>query len=275
MATKAKIEATFPKNSQEFRDAEKYIKALYGLASMLETPAVNVLLAGVEKRPEATLGDLMDFMATYNLRFGAAETPRQKAVYRKLYPMLDKLRDEVVPVPGSNPRPDRPRTPPSPARSSRGSATTPPRPSPRPHPSRSERFERDHDPTTHPSRGRGGFRSFPFREPEEEIPFRLLSLLGVLQSQIIDPVRPNGVDHRLSGDHRHLQRRSRERIDRHAGHPGRAADFAEIGWHGGVGQLPASHRDQASRCSRVDQISRARQGDRRIVGVEQLEEGIR
>ena len=34
------------------QSAEKYVKALYGLASMLETPAVNVLLAGVEKRPE-------------------------------------------------------------------------------------------------------------------------------------------------------------------------------------------------------------------------------
>ena len=205
----------------------------------------------------------MDFMATYNLRFGAATTGRQKAVYRKLYPMLAKLRDEVTPTRAAHrPRPPRPATT-SPARSSEGSVTTRPRSRTRPRPSRSERFERDHDPTTHPSRGRGGFRSFPFREPEEEIPFRLLSLLGVLQSQIIDPVRPNGVDHRLSGDHRHLQRRSREGIDRHAGHPGRSADFAEIGWHGGVGQLPASHRDQASRCSRVDQISRARQGDRR------------
>ena len=103
MATKAKVEATFPQNSQERRDAEKYIRAIYGLASMLETPAVNVLLAGVEKRPDATLGDLMDFMATYNLRFGAAETDRQKAVYRKLYPMVARLRDEIVPVPGSNP----------------------------------------------------------------------------------------------------------------------------------------------------------------------------
>jgi hypothetical protein len=105
MATKAKVEATFPQNSQERRDAEKYIRAIYGLASMLETPAVNVLLAGVEKRPEATLGDLMDFMATYNLRFGAAETTRQRAVYMKLYPVMAKLRDEVVPVPGSNPPP--------------------------------------------------------------------------------------------------------------------------------------------------------------------------
>ncbi len=95
MATKAKVEATFPQNSQERRDAEKYIRAIYGLASMLETPAVNVLLAGVEKRPEATLGDLMDFMAAYNLRFGAAETPRQKSIYQNLYPMLAKLRDDV------------------------------------------------------------------------------------------------------------------------------------------------------------------------------------
>lgn len=97
LATKAKIEATFPKGTPERLEADKYIKALYGLASMLETPAVNVLLAGVENRPEATLGDLMDFMATYNLRFGAATTDRQKAVYRKLYPMLTKIRAEVSP----------------------------------------------------------------------------------------------------------------------------------------------------------------------------------
>ncbi len=95
LATRAKIEATFPQGSADRLAAEKYVKALYGLASMLETPAVNVLLAGVEKRPEASLGDLMDFMATYNLRFGAAETARQKLVYRKLYPMLAKVRAEM------------------------------------------------------------------------------------------------------------------------------------------------------------------------------------
>ncbi len=103
MATKAKIEKTFPAGSPERLEGLKYVKALYGLASMLETPAVNVLLAGVENRPEATLGDLMDFMATYNLRFGAAETPRQKAVYAKLYPMLAKVRSEVSPGAGSMP----------------------------------------------------------------------------------------------------------------------------------------------------------------------------
>jgi hypothetical protein len=95
---KAKVEATFPRTSQEFRDANRYLRALNGLVSMLETPAVNVLLAGVDKRPEATLGDLIQFMAVYNLRFGATTTPRQREVYMTLYPRLVKLRDDVVPA---------------------------------------------------------------------------------------------------------------------------------------------------------------------------------
>ena len=99
LAIRAKVEATFPRNSQDFRDANRYLKALYGLASMLETPAVNVLLAGVEKRPEATLGDLMEFMSDYNLRFGASTTNRQRQVYLTLFPLLSKLREEVVPAP--------------------------------------------------------------------------------------------------------------------------------------------------------------------------------
>ena len=37
---------------------------------MLETPAINILLAGVENRPEHHLGDLLTFMESFNLRFG-------------------------------------------------------------------------------------------------------------------------------------------------------------------------------------------------------------
>ena len=103
MATKAKVEASFPQSSQDRRDALKYVKALYGLASMLETPAINVLLAGVEKRPEATVGDLLGFMTAYNLRFGASDTPPQRQIYLTLYPMLKKLRDEVATGAGSAP----------------------------------------------------------------------------------------------------------------------------------------------------------------------------
>ncbi len=35
-------------------------------------------------------------MHTYNLRFGRATTPDQRAVYEQLYPMVDALRDKVA-----------------------------------------------------------------------------------------------------------------------------------------------------------------------------------
>lgn len=103
MAIKAKVESIYPQASQQRRDAEKYIKSLYGLASMLETPAMNVLLSGADKRPDASVGDLLGFMAAYNLRFGASKTPRQREIYRTLYPMLAKLRGEITAPQDSNP----------------------------------------------------------------------------------------------------------------------------------------------------------------------------
>jgi hypothetical protein len=103
MALKAKVEEVFPQSSQDRRDSMKFIKAIYGLASMLETPAINVLLSGVEKHPDASVGDLLGFMSAYNLRFGASETPAQKQIYQTLYPMIAKLRDEVSGTPGAEP----------------------------------------------------------------------------------------------------------------------------------------------------------------------------
>ena len=103
MALKAKVEEVFPQNNQDRRDAETFVKAIYGLASMLETPAMNVLLAGVEKHPDATIGDLMGFMSAYNLRFGASENNDQRQIYSKLYPMIAKLRDQVSNDSGPSP----------------------------------------------------------------------------------------------------------------------------------------------------------------------------
>ena len=96
MATRAKVDQVFPRNTQDRRDAEGYLKAIYGLASMFETPAIGVLLAGVENRPEATVGDLIGFMSAYNLRFGASTTPAQQEVYRSLFPMISQLRTQVA-----------------------------------------------------------------------------------------------------------------------------------------------------------------------------------
>jgi hypothetical protein len=97
-ALEAQVDTTLARNSRERVEAEKYLKSLHGLLDMLQTPAINVLLSGVENRPEATLGELLSFMNAFNLRFGAADTPRQRLIYDALYPKLVALRDRVAPV---------------------------------------------------------------------------------------------------------------------------------------------------------------------------------
>jgi hypothetical protein len=94
-ALRAKVEATIPAGTQDRRDADRHLKALMGLARMLDTPALEVLLAGVEKRPDTTLGELLAFMSSFNLRFGAARTSQQRVVYNQLFPLLAALRTEV------------------------------------------------------------------------------------------------------------------------------------------------------------------------------------
>ena len=94
----AKADKILPANTPERTEADRYLKALHGLIAMLQTPSLEFLLAGVEKHPEATLGDLLGFMTAHNLRFGEAKTPEQVALYLNLYPMLDDLRDQVAPA---------------------------------------------------------------------------------------------------------------------------------------------------------------------------------
>jgi hypothetical protein len=93
----AKVKVNLKAGSDERVQADRFLKAALGLTSMLGTPAINVLLSDVDKHPEATVGDLLGFMKAFNLRFGVADTPREKMVYDELYPLLVKLRDEAFP----------------------------------------------------------------------------------------------------------------------------------------------------------------------------------
>jgi hypothetical protein len=97
-AAEEKAAQILPRNSRDRTEADKYLKALHGLIAMLQTPAIDVVLAGVENRSDATLGDLLEFRNAFNLRFGVASKPEQQQVYRVLYPKLVQLRDEVAPA---------------------------------------------------------------------------------------------------------------------------------------------------------------------------------
>jgi hypothetical protein len=97
-AAEEKVGQTFERNTRERNEAERYLKALHGLSGMLKTPAIDVILAGVDKRPDATLGELLAFMTAFNLRFGAASTPQQREVYNQLYQRLVELRNQIAPA---------------------------------------------------------------------------------------------------------------------------------------------------------------------------------
>ena len=92
-----KVAANVSAGTKDRNDADRFLKAALGLCRMLRTPAINVLLSDADKHPETTVGDLLGFMKAFNLRFGVADDPRERAVYNELYPLLSRMRDEAFP----------------------------------------------------------------------------------------------------------------------------------------------------------------------------------
>jgi hypothetical protein len=68
---------------------------------MLERPNVEGVLAELEKVQTTTIGNVVAFMHSYNLRFDPATTPKQRSVYQELYPMLAEARDKMLGKPGN------------------------------------------------------------------------------------------------------------------------------------------------------------------------------
>jgi hypothetical protein len=102
---RARFNKMTPDQRTHFVDAENYVKALAGLDRMLEKPGTEKVLAELKKVSDTTLGSLLGFMHNYNLRFGRATTPAQRAVYEQLYPMVDALRDKVAKEADPNAKP--------------------------------------------------------------------------------------------------------------------------------------------------------------------------
>jgi hypothetical protein len=101
-ALQARVAAALPQGSPDRKASDNFLKALFGLTKMLETPGIETFLKDLNKIPTTTLGHLIGFMHTFNLRFGVADAPAQQAAYDQLFPMLVALRSDVQ-APESNP----------------------------------------------------------------------------------------------------------------------------------------------------------------------------
>jgi hypothetical protein len=97
-----KFERLVPQDSPDYYPARDLIKAMTGLTKMLYSPAMDQILAELEDYQGTTLGDLLNFMQAFNLRFAPSNSYRQRQIYLKLYPMLDQqVKGPLGPVTGA------------------------------------------------------------------------------------------------------------------------------------------------------------------------------
>ena len=92
---KQKIKAK-PLADRDQKDANNFLKGMTALLRLVEMPDVKAVLDELRDMKSTSVGNLLAFMHTFNLRFGPAETPRQRMIYEKLYPLVDQSRDRVL-----------------------------------------------------------------------------------------------------------------------------------------------------------------------------------
>ena len=95
-ALRDKVERNPPTEKSDVIETNRYLRGLAGFAKMLEKPSIDRPLAELDKIKEATVGDLLAFMSSFNLRFGPATTAQQRAIYTQIYPILAETRDKTL-----------------------------------------------------------------------------------------------------------------------------------------------------------------------------------
>ena len=103
---KAKLTAAPPADRARFGEAITHLKSLYAMTRMLERPDFEKIIAELDSIQETTLGSLLGFMHTFNLRFGKPTTPEQRVAYEQIYPILAQHRDRVIKEAGLDAKPD-------------------------------------------------------------------------------------------------------------------------------------------------------------------------
>jgi hypothetical protein len=93
---RSKLNANPPADKAQYAEATQYLKTLAGMTRLLQKPQVEKVVAELEKIKETTLGNLLGFMDSFNLRFGKATTPEQRKAYEQLCPLMVELRDRIL-----------------------------------------------------------------------------------------------------------------------------------------------------------------------------------
>lgn len=80
----------------EYAEAERFLKPLAGMLQAARQPDLRKMLRQAAEKPSIPIANAVAFMKIFNLQFGPAKSPEEKALYTTaLYPMFRELRDRV------------------------------------------------------------------------------------------------------------------------------------------------------------------------------------
>jgi hypothetical protein len=93
---RAKVTAQPLPDPLDQQEATKFLTTSSYLLSLLRKPDIQPALLELRKVQDTTIGHLLGFMHAYNLRFGVANTVKEKQAYQRLFEILDGTRDAIL-----------------------------------------------------------------------------------------------------------------------------------------------------------------------------------
>jgi hypothetical protein len=93
------------RDDPDYTACNEYFNTLGSLSRLLHDPSMKKALGELESLRAISVGDLIVFMETYNLRFGPATTARQLEVYRTLVALFQGVLGELNPGQATPPPP--------------------------------------------------------------------------------------------------------------------------------------------------------------------------
>jgi hypothetical protein len=93
---RAQLEAQPLKDPDDQKEALRFLTACSSLLGLLEKPNISPALLELRKVQDTMVGNLLGFLHAYNLRFGAAKTPKERQAFHRLFEILDQTRDQIL-----------------------------------------------------------------------------------------------------------------------------------------------------------------------------------
>jgi hypothetical protein len=93
---RAKVTAQPLPDPLDQKEAMRFLNACSRLLDLLRKPDIQPAIIELRKVQDTTVGNLLGFMNAFNLRFGVAQTLKEKQAYQRLFEIMDGTRDQIL-----------------------------------------------------------------------------------------------------------------------------------------------------------------------------------